>query len=449
MSPRHFLSLAAATALLWLSACAGELQLPLGEGDNADPDTPSEPAPVLPGPGGAQSRFATGNDGLYTGVINATGSDWVYINLHTQTQVQPDDPAHSDAWDIAFLGSEIKLNGGSSGAPPSHREVKIYGDKSAEGGSYPFAQITAAPTETAVDYQTDRSSSSANPLNSNPEPVYAFSTVPEADQAPNALTGAGDYGWYHDAGLLGGNAITPRGNVAYVISATQCQYYKLRFTAYNDSSGATGHPAFEFVSIPGANCAASSNSTVAPLGRAVFSSQGNSQIVAVDATDENAWVHLDLSNAMQVSPSTPNNDPLGWDIALKRTDIKVNGGTSGTGVVAIADGLRDSWDARVAAYADTSRYHTDASDALAFITYPAAERTGDSACGGINSDFGWYYYSGFCNDGEGVHHISPRDVVYVVKGRNGQYWKLRMLDYYDAAGSSAHPSLEFAPVTPP
>ena len=54
-----------------------------------------------------------------------------------------------------------------------------------------------------------------------------------------------------------------------------------------------------------------------------------------------------------------------------------------------------------------------------------------------------------CNDGEGMHHISPRDVVYVLRGRDGNYWKLRMLSYYDEAGTSAQLSFEYAPIAAP
>ena len=63
----------------------------------------------------------------------------------------------------------------------------------------------------------------------------------------------------------------------------------------------------------------------------------------------------------------------------------------------------------------------------------------------MDTDYGWYHYSYFCNEGDGIHHISPRDVVYIVKDGD-QFWKLRMLDYYSDAGDSGHLSLEFAPI---
>lgn len=439
-------------AALWLGACAGELQLPVKSAP--EPEAPEEIA--LPGPGGAQARFASSSPGLFTAEIDASGSEWVYLDLDTQTQVAPSNPGQSSEWDMAFKGAEIKLNGGSSGSPPTGRAVKIYGDKVAESTVYPFTQIVAAPTETAVEYQTDALTAAGpldspnNPLSTGGQPVYAMNTYPEADAVPNQLTGAGDYGWYRDAGVAGMNAITPRSNVAYVVYSVECRYFKLRMTSYTDAAGTAGHPSFEFGEITGPECVAGGVSgIVAPLGRAVFTATSNSHLIDINATNDEAWVHIDLTAAQQVVPSDPNNDANGWDVAFKRTDIKVNGGVSGSGTIAIADGLRDNWATRNAAYADMTRYHADEDGALAFITYPAAERSGDAACGGINSDFGWYYYSAFCNDGDGIHHISPRDVVYVVKGRDGNYWKLRMLDYYDAAGTSGYPKVEYAPVIKP
>lgn len=445
---------------LLLAACAGDLS-PEKTQDGEEPETPTEP---LPGPGGPQVVFSKTDSGLYRASVDASGSDWIYLDLDSQTQVFPASPEASDEWDLAHRGPEIKLNGGVSGTPPGGQAVIVYGDKSAEGSSYPFDSVSAAPTTTAVSYQTDASTSELGALVALLEllqslglPVtdptagvaYAMNTYPEADQEPSTATGAGDYGWYRNSGLAAGSEISARGNVAYVLRTVECRYYKLRLLGYTEAGGATGHPQYEFLEIPG-NACGGADSPVAPLGRAVFSASGSSYTVAVDASDEEAWVHLDLVNHTQVAPSNPGNDPLGWDLALKRSDLKLNSGVSGSGSVLLHDGLRDDWNARVQAPAvSDSSYHSDTDSGLAFVTYPPAERSGEAACGGINGDHGWYYYSGFCNDGNGMHYISPREVVYVLRGRDGQYWKLRMLGYYDGSGSSAHPSLEYAPVAAP
>ena len=109
-------------------------------------------------------------------------------------------------------------------------------------------------------------------------------------------------------------------------------------------------------------------------------------------------------------PATPTTDAAGWEIALQRSDIKLNGGASGAGNIAIHDLLRDDWAARSAVPAD-AEWHTDSSaEELAFVTYPPREIGGECAFD-ADGDYGWYYYSGFCDKGNGNHHISPRDVV--------------------------------------
>ncbi len=429
--------------VLLLTACAGDISPPSPEADT--PELP--PANPLPGPGGPQAVFSRHADGYYQALIDASGSDWVYIDLDSQTQVFPADPAASPEWDIAHRGPDIKLNGGVSGSPPTGVEVVVYADKVAPGQTYPFENIVAAPPPSAVDYVTDAEGSiGSHPSRPLDTTAYAMNTYPAADEAPNRLTGAGDYGWYHHSGYLAGSVISARGNVGYVLRTVECRYYKLRMTGYTDASGAPGHPRYDLQEISGAPCGGGSGD-VAPLGRASFTPTADGMRADVDASDENAWVYLDLTHAQQVAPATPQNDPAGWDIAIRRTDIKLNGGVSGSGTVAIHDMLRDDWAARSTVPAD-AQWHTDENGALAFITYPPRERGGECAFG-ADGDYGWYYYSGFCDKGNGLHHISPRDVVYVVRGRDGHYWKLRMLDYYGDAGESGHPSFEFAALPPP
>ena len=419
---------------LLLGACADDISPPASDDGGDD-----EPTETLPGPGGAQATFTQSSAGYYHGVIDATGSDWIYIDLETQAQVTPSTPETSIEWDIAFNGEQIKLNGGASGTPPSGVAVGVYADKQAEGTPYPFETITEVPPPSAVDYHTDVAASL--PILAD---TLAMSTYPEADQAPNALTGAGDHGWYRNSGIASGSVITARSNVGYIVMTVDCRFYKLRMTAYADASGATGHPAFDLLELPTEVGCGSGGDPVAPLGRATFTPGATSTTARIDASSEEEWVHLDLIGGQQVVPSSPNDD-AGWDIAWRRTDMKVNGGVSGTAGVEIYAGLRDDWDARSSAA--SGDYHSDETDALAFQTYPEREIGGECTFA-ADGDYGWYYYSGFCDKGNGNHYISPRDVVYTVRGRNGNVWKFRVLEYYDEAGSAAHPLIEYAPITP-
>lgn len=420
-----------ALAALLLSACAEDI---------SPSDTPEEPGPeqpALPGAGGPQAAFSKHADGYYQAQIDASGDTWIYLDLTTQTQVFPASPDASAEWDIALMGTDIKLNGGVSGAPPQGFPVEVYAEKTAVGTAYPFEEVDAAPTATAVEYVTDEAA--LLPLL---PPRLAMTRYPAADEAPNAFTGAGDHGWYRSTGAAAGAQITARGNVGYVVRGVACHYFKLRMTGYNDA-----RPSFDVLEIPGPACvAAGAEGEPAPLGRAEFSDSGNSTTASVDASSEDQWVYLSLLNAQQVVPADAANDPAGWDIAWKRSDIKINSGSSGSGAVEIHAGLRDDWDQRTSVPAD-AQWHRDATDALAFVTYPAREVGGECAFN-ADGDYGWYYYSGFCDKGNGNHYISPRDVVYLVRDGAGNTWKLRVLAYYGSAGEAANPTFEYAPVTP-
>lgn len=429
--------IATTTALfaVLLSGCAQDLSDEIRTSAGAS-DQPA--ARSLPGPGGIAATFASHPGGWYQARIDASGQDWIYLDLDSQTQVFPDDPASSDDWDIAHRGVDIKLNGGSSGTPPGGGEAVVFADKVAAGTAYPWTSVDAAPPPTAVTYHAD-AAGETSPDNPFAQPAYAMNTQPEADEKTSAIDGAGDYGWYHYSGHLAGSRITARDNVAYIIRTLECRYISLRLTAYYNETGADGHPQYDLIEIPGPSCAA--GGAVAPLGRAQFTPTVDGMQARVDASDEDAWVYIDLANALQLAPTDPATDP-NWDLALKRTDIRMNGGSSDSGTVALHDLLHGDWDAITAVPADAD-FHADEPKALAFVTYPPPERTGEAACGDINGDFGWYYYSGFCAENGGVHTITPRDVVYVLRGRDGARWKLRMLGYYDEAGSSAQPSFEF------
>ncbi|MEN8718717.1 MAG: HmuY family protein, partial [Oceanococcaceae bacterium] len=399
-------------------------------------ETPdSEPVtPNLPGPGGLKAEFREAAAGHFEAVIDASDEQsWVYLDLDSQTQVTPGDPEADDSWDIAFSRVNIKLNGGSSGAPPTGLPVIVHADKVTDDSDYPWESVTGAPPVSAVPYHQD--------MRDGDEVRYAMTTFPEADGRISPVDGAGDYGWYEYSGHFSGARITPRRNVAYIVRTVECRYISLRMTGYYNDADASGYPQFDLREVPGPACGGDSEGG----SKATFTPTVDGQRVDVDATDEAAWVYLDLGNAMDVPVPVNPADDATWDIAFKRTDIKVNGGTSGSGRVALHDIAAGDW-SEITALADGAELHTDTTDALAFVTFPEPVRTGDSRCGNINSDNGWYYYSGFCNDGDGIHAITPRDVVYVLRDRLGNAFKLRMLGYYNAVGESAHPSFEFAPV---
>jgi hypothetical protein len=154
----------------------------------------------------------------------------------------------------------------------------------------------------------------------------------------------------------------------------------------------------------------------------------NAFTTRIDASDETAWVYFSFVSRAQVIPVDPANS-VEWDLGFQRFHIISNGGVSGIGGAAVAI-LADSFDAVVTAPSEgyiPDQPDSDDSDTVA----NSAFEDGD----------GWYAYD------EATNRLSPRGNVYVVQTARGAHYKLSLLDYYDEAGSSGHPSFSWAELT--
>jgi hypothetical protein len=146
----------------------------------------------------------------------------------------------------------------------------------------------------------------------------------------------------------------------------------------------------------------------------------------VDASDAEAWIYFSFVSGGQVIPLDPLTSS-DWDLGFQRFHIISNGGASGSGGAAVAMLTEQSFEAVTSAPADG--YVPDQPDS-------------DDSDTVVNSVFeegdGWYAYD------EMTYRLSPRANVYVVQTARGAHYKLALLDYYDAAGSSGHPSFSWA-----
>jgi hypothetical protein len=146
----------------------------------------------------------------------------------------------------------------------------------------------------------------------------------------------------------------------------------------------------------------------------------------VDASASDIWVYFSFESSAQVVPLDPqtSND---WDLAFQRFHIITNGGASGNGGASVAV-LADQTFAGVVA-PPAEGYVVDQPD-------------GDDSDTLVDSAFeegdGWYAYD------ETTNRLSPRPSVYVIRTGRGAHYKLSILDYYDEAGSSGHPSFSWA-----
>jgi hypothetical protein len=132
----------------------------------------------------------------------------------------------------------------------------------------------------------------------------------------------------------------------------------------------------------------------------------------VDASDEQAWVYLDLDSKAALAEGV-----VGWDLGFRRFEIILNGGINGDEGVELA--FIDGVDFETL---------TELPDDLTWITDAA---DGDDE--NMDPDlafFDWYDYD------IATHVLTPKDRVYLVRSSDGALFKLQIANYYSEAGSS-------------
>jgi len=139
----------------------------------------------------------------------------------------------------------------------------------------------------------------------------------------------------------------------------------------------------------------------------------------VDATDAQAWVHLDLAEPTWTQQDGP------WSLKFQRYTIALNGGVSGDGDVQAV--FVPDLDFDQADQAPADGWSTDA---------PDADEDGEP-----EYVFGeWYDYD------PGTHVLTPKPGTWFVRDIDGDVWALEIVDYYSDAGDSGHPEIRFRPV---
>ncbi|MEZ4235378.1 MAG: HmuY family protein [Myxococcota bacterium] len=139
--------------------------------------------------------------------------------------------------------------------------------------------------------------------------------------------------------------------------------------------------------------------------------------VVIDATSASNWIFLDLDlETLEVEPDT-----AGWDIALSRQRIKLDGGVSGDAGVEVA--VVEAARVEDVTTAPADGYVTDLPDDDDENTEP--EYAFDV----------WFDYN------PENHVLTPKDLVFVVRSTDGLLYPVEVLSYYDDAGTSGFMSL--------
>ncbi len=148
----------------------------------------------------------------------------------------------------------------------------------------------------------------------------------------------------------------------------------------------------------------------------------------VDATSEEKWVYIDLSDGSQLEVAEPHADG-DWDLGFLRFHIKINGGVSGQA------------GAEVVPIEDATLVEIDAAPADGYITDEA-----DGEDDNEDPDYAlseWYGYNVM------THVLTPHPRVYVLRTGDGTHYKLQLESYYDDAGSSGNPSFRWSEIDAP
>lgn len=175
--------------------------------ETSDPSTTTEdPAPI---------DEPIGLD-AHTFTIDATNrEEWTYFSFETGDVVEIDDAVNSEAWDIGFQRTKVKLNGGISG-PGMGSAVMLT--------ETIFEDVTIAPED---GYRSDT------------EDTLAI--VPQSEK-----------GWYIYTGPPT-HWILPLEDRVFVIKAADGTFAKIRFIGYyqdNENKQDSGFITFEYVHQP-------------------------------------------------------------------------------------------------------------------------------------------------------------------------------------------------------
>ncbi len=146
----------------------------------------------------------------------------------------------------------------------------------------------------------------------------------------------------------------------------------------------------------------------------------------VDSTDEEAWIYLDLDDAAAAGEGSGELDEgeSGWDLGLRRFEIKLNGGSSGDASVEVA-------------YSDSVAFGSvkELPQGLTWIQDgDALDEEGQPILA-----FGdWYDYDVM------THTLSPKERTYFIRTTDDAIYKLGLLDYYSDAGSPGFLSFQWS-----
>lgn len=430
---KRFLLASASVGGMLLAACAGDIS----------PDNP------VSGVGGLEDEACSAitiealeDKSAFRVEANASAeATWVFFDMDNGMEVDENDSSH--VWDIAFQRFLVRSNGGeggpdtvavayTQGSNVTFANTGVPSDDGTTDGSGNFRQDEEDP-----DPDAGSNDGNGHVLNSYPvDPEYGVN---------EAVVN----GWpvYDDST----HRLSPRPDTIFTVRSSAGEYYKVEFLAYYSSNhGGAGYPQLIYANHADGWTTDDIPLSVSGCGDEVeiptvdVQQEGEIYTVQVNASGDAEWIYLNLASREHVlfteaeSPDTS----MAWDMAFMRTDVKLNGGSSGPGNAGAHDLLNGTFGERTEAPMEgdieipdgglipiptTVEFHQDDGN-LAMTNEPPRSLADDD--GDLLGDFGWYHYAGF-SSGFLDHTITPRSVTYVIRGADGaSYYEVEFFQYY-------------------
>lgn len=228
-------------------------------------------------------------------------------------------------------------------------------------------------------------------------PDYAISFGPSSETGP----------WAYDATthqLFDSETV-------WVVKTVEDGYFKLHFVEYYGPGGTPGMPTFEWKKVDAPK-------KQLPMGAIEVS------------TSLMGYTYLDIDDGV-ITVSSPESS-TDWDVAVSGPAWQTNGGLGRAGVGGAR--LADSSDYDAVTTAPTVGYAIDAD-----IPYPGPPGAGNYD--GNPTLVDWFEYD--MTD----HTAQPLDVVFLIRGGDGSYGKLRILEYEEHMDRTQTYVLKLDPVT--
>lgn len=316
--------------------------------------------------------------GEVTTRVNASDeSAWQHLDL--DTGLSEDDDAR---WDLAFSRFRIRINGGVGG-PGGVQVAPLEAD---------YASVSMAPDEGWTAPIADGE---------------------DDDMEPDTIfNGVGDWYDYDPATHM----LTSKG-IAYAIASSDGRFFKLRIDSYYDDAGSPGNLTFTWAEIdaPAGSLPDAGGFDAGDGGVDAGTDAGPplppDAIVVGDTGD---WVYLQAGTGI-VTITSPLED-LGWDLAVRRTEVRTNSGASGAG----RGGARE--DLSEVAFADLTEASTFDFEVDEVVDTGMPGRD-PSPLSPVLAN--WYDYN------PSTHSVTPGDRTYIVRTANGDHAKLRVWTWRD------------------